>query len=128
MPGLQNQFSLSLELTQVGPPLLTIAGKSWEVAMRLARELQSSGSDIVIEENMATLFGRSTISPSLSSTFRTLVFKSDVQTSILTGIALVSGAGPTVIRALTQPSDGAYFSMVVQCMSWAVSTSGAFAH
>jgi hypothetical protein len=116
MSQLQSQFNLSLELTQVAPPLLTLAGKSWEAAMRLARELQGSGSDIVVEEDMATLFGRCTVSPNLSSTFRTLVSKSDVQTSILKGIALVSGAGPTVIRALTQSADGAYFAMVVQCM------------
>ncbi|KAF2189322.1 hypothetical protein K469DRAFT_701956 [Zopfia rhizophila CBS 207.26] len=137
---MSSQFSLSLELTRLIPLGLTLAEKTYEAAMSLARDLQvslaswditllvslpslflsntncvthqSSGSDIVIEEDLAEVFGRSRIAMNMASSFRTIVAASSLPTKLCEGISLCNGPGPTVIRALTQPP---YFSTVIQC-------------
>ena len=107
----QNQFALSLELTRVAPVGL-IVSKAGQALMRLARDLQNSGSDIVIEEDLANIFGRCEISSILASSFKTVIAQSDGPPTLLDGgIALVSGAGPTVIRGL---QESPYFATVVQ--------------
>ena len=116
MSGFQNQFSLSLELSHFVPQAAFIIGKTYSSAMRLARELQSSGSDIVIEEDLALLFGRCNIVSNMASSFRTIVAQTDLVSPVVAGIALLSGPGPTVLRALTQTPEGPFFAMVVQCM------------
>jgi hypothetical protein len=116
--ALQNQFTLSLELTNLIPAGFAVAGKTWDAAMRLARQLQSSRSDIVIEEDLALMFGRCRIADNLARSFRTLVTaqsKSEPLPVLEAGIALISGPGPTVMRALTEGHGGPYFAMVVQC-------------
>lgn len=115
MAGLQSQFSLSLELSHVIPQAALAVGKTYAAAMRLARELQSSGSDIVIEEDLALLFGRCRIAPNTLSSFRTVVSQAEILSPVMAGIALLSGPGPTLLRALTQPADNPFLSMVVQC-------------
>lgn len=93
MTPFSNQFSLSLELTRLVP--LGIAAS--DAVMNLARSLRNSGSDIVIEEDLATVFGRCRISPHMTTSFRTLVARSD--SSILSrglGMVLEAGPGPTV--------------------------------
>ncbi|KAH6672314.1 hypothetical protein B0J14DRAFT_70889 [Halenospora varia] len=109
---LQSQFSLSLELTKLVPMALVVAGKTYEAAMSLARDLQSSGSDIVIEEDLAELFGRARITSNLAASFRTVVSQFEPLHAICEKIALYNGAGPTVTRGLT---EAPYFSMIVQC-------------
>ena len=79
--------------------------------MALARELRNSGSDIVVEEDLAQLFGRSRISPEIASSFKTIVSKSSSNRSLWEGITLQGGPGPTVLRALR---EAPYFAMVVQ--------------
>jgi hypothetical protein len=116
MSGFQNQFSLSLELSRVIPQAAFVIGKTYTAAMRLARELQSSGSDIVIEEDLALLFGRCHIASNIASSFRTVVAQTDLVSPVMAGIALLSGPGPTLLRALTQSPEGPFFAMVVQCM------------
>ncbi|KAE8451814.1 hypothetical protein EG329_002654 [Mollisiaceae sp. DMI_Dod_QoI] len=108
----QNQFSLSLELTRLVPLAMTLAGKTYEAAMNLARDLQASGSDIVVEADILELFGHSRISDNISSSFRTIMSRTDPPESLSNGIFLFKGAGPTVLRAL---SDVPYFSTIVQC-------------
>ena len=73
MAPFSNQFSLSLELTRLVP--LGLAAS--DAVMNLARSLRNSGSDIVIEEDLATVFGRRRISPHMTTSFRTLVARSD---------------------------------------------------
>lgn len=93
MPPLTNQFSLSLELTRL-VPLGIAAGNT---VMSLARSLQKSGSDIVVEEDLATIFGRCRISHQLGNSFRTVVAKTD--SNVLCqrlGLTLEAGPGPTV--------------------------------
>ena len=71
MSSLTKQFSLSLDLTWLVP--LGIAASN--AIMDLARSLKNSGSDIVIEEDLATIFGRFRIAPLMERTFRTVVSK-----------------------------------------------------
>jgi len=98
----QNQFSIGLELPNLIPTGLVAAGKTWEAAMKFARQLQSSGSDIVTEEDLAIMFGRKRITRNMASSFRTVVAKSHSSATLGAGIALFSGPGPTVTRGLTQ--------------------------
>lgn len=62
-------FNLTLELTRLVP--LGLA--SSDTVMSLARSLRNSGSDIVTEEDLATVLGRLRIAPQMASSFRTVV-------------------------------------------------------
>ncbi len=80
--------------------------------MRLARDLQNSGSDIVIEEDLVNIFGRCEISSILASSFETVIIQSGGPPTLLDGgIALVSGAGPTLVRGL---QESPYYATIVQ--------------
>jgi hypothetical protein len=108
---LDGQFSLSVELTKLLPlgPILNTVGRSF---LNLARDLHNSGSDIVVEADLANVFGRNRIESRFESTFRTAVKESYTQRlNYFLDIVLEGGAGPTVHRSLT---DQAYFSTVVQ--------------
>ncbi|KAL8894945.1 MAG: hypothetical protein Q9207_008358 [Kuettlingeria erythrocarpa] len=116
-----NQFALTVELTRLLPPIGWAANKTVNAIMSRARELRHSGSDIVVEEDLAGVFGRCTISPPLASSFKTLVAKSTSNISLLEGIVLQGGPGPTILRALQEPP---YFAMVIQLslLAWAFHT------
>ena len=105
-----NQFTLSLELSRI-VPLSLVASKAAEAVMNLARSLQSSGSDIVIEEDLAYIFGRCRIARQFESSFKTLLKASAATTPLVGGIYLQSGPGPTIGRSLQHT---AYFATVVQ--------------
>jgi hypothetical protein len=108
---ISSQFSLSVELTKL-VPFQPIASGVTQALMVLARELRGAGSDIVVEEDLATLFRPFRIDRHMQSTFRTVVGKSTISTKLCDSILLRFGPGPTVSRAFTQE---AYFSMVIQC-------------
>ena len=79
--------------------------------MSRARDLRHSGSDIVVEEDLASIFGRCRISLTLTSSFKTVVTKSASNVPLVERITLQGGPGPTVIRAF---QESPYFAMVVQ--------------
>jgi hypothetical protein len=106
-----SQFSLSLELTQLFP-LGPIASTATQAIISLARELQGSGSDIVIEEDLAGIFSRCRIRPAMESAFRTVVAEGGSSSNLCENLLLRFGPGPTVNRGLTQKR---YFPMVLQC-------------
>ena len=66
----------------------------------------------MIEEDLAKIFGRATITPELTRSFKTVVARPADPKPLAGTICLITGAGPTVIRALTETP---YFSTVVQC-------------
>ena len=105
-----NQFALSLELTRL-LPISWATNKAAEAFMNRARDLHHSGSDIVIEEDLVNVFGRNRISPTLSSSFKNIVAKSNSNVSLWEGITLQGGPGPTTLRALRETP---YFAMLVQ--------------
>ena len=118
----QNQFSLSLELTRLLPPIKWATDKTVDAIMTRARDLSNSGSDIVVEEDLARVFGRCRISDALTSSFKTVITQSTSNTPILEAIMLQAGPGPTLIRAF---QDSHYFSTVVQLslLVWTFSAS-----
>ncbi|KAL4903580.1 hypothetical protein BDW74DRAFT_179577 [Aspergillus multicolor] len=108
MPGYLG-VQLSLELTRLLPSSLVSASVTQIV--NFARQLRSSGSDIVVEEDLAAIFGRGRISPELESKFKKTV---NVQTftPLCKGsdVDLADGVGPTMLRAF---QERRYFATVV---------------
>jgi len=109
--SLSAQFNLALELSNIFP-IRTVVESAATQLLNFARDLRRSGSDIVVEEDLATVFGRGRINQELADKFRDAV---KVQTFVpLTRggeIRLDSGPGPTMHRAL---KERRYFATVVQ--------------
>lgn len=83
---------------------------------KLARELTAYGSDIVVEEDLAAIFGRLRISSHFERSFRAGVGPTErTVLSFIPDIVLESGPGRTVQRAPTaNPEDHRYLSTVIQ--------------
>jgi hypothetical protein len=64
-------FQLALELSSFIPKELATAGITKLV--NFARELRRSGSDIVVEEDLAEIFGRGRVSVNLEKQFKAQV-------------------------------------------------------
>lgn len=109
--SLTAQFNLALELSNIFP-IRTVVESAATQLLNFARDLRRSGSDIVVEEDLAAVFGRGRINQELEDKFRDAV---KVQTFVpLTRggeIRLDSGPGPTMHRAL---KERRYFATVVQ--------------
>jgi hypothetical protein len=100
-----NQFSLSVELTRLLPAAGVAAATAGAALMNTARYLRTSGSDIVVEEDVASISARNMIEPGLEHRFRgavTEVGNFEILAKLLP-ITLRSGPGPTVQRALKYP-------------------------
>ena len=107
----QSQFSLSLELAKV-LPVRQIVNAAAEQIIGLVRELKRDGSDFLVEEDLANIFGRGRIEPSLEEDFRKAVRIGSIQPLHADSpIALDSSPGATVRRAL---KDRFYMSSVIQ--------------
>lgn len=107
----QSQFSLSLELAKV-LPVREIINAGVEQIIRLVRELKRGGSDFLIGEDLANIFGRGRIEHLLEEDFRKAVRIGSVQPLYVDSpIALDSSPGAMVRRAL---KDRFYLSSVIQ--------------
>ena len=71
-----NQFALFLEMSRL-VPMKIVASKAYEKVMSQERDLQDSGSDIVIEEHLADIFGRNQVSSKFISSLATVINQSD---------------------------------------------------
>lgn len=113
-----NQFALSLEITRL-LPISTITETTALAVYKLARGLRNSGSDIIVEQDLAEVFGRCRITHEIERSFRTIVGKSSGTTPLGGEILLQRGPGPTVTRALVS-GQAPYLSCLVQCsfLSW----------
>ena len=111
-----SQFTLSLELNRP-VPVASIMDSATQSSIKFARDLRSSGSDVVVEGDLVEIFGRCRISSELDSSFRTIITESISNTSLWEGIMLQVGSGPTLVRAFQETP---YFPMVVQLslLSW----------
>lgn len=108
---------LSVELTKVLPvrqALSTVASSVYNTA----RDLRKSGSDLLVEEDLAAIFSRGKIEPKLQTHFRDAVKLGSV-TPLHHGslVMLDSQPGPTTQRAIR---DQYYLSAVIQLslLSW----------
>lgn len=92
------QWALSLELTRLCPQLLEVGGT---VLKTVARKISASGSDVLVEDGLAEIFGRNKLDALFESSFKTSI--KDKTERLLPGlvdIILEGGAGPTVERSL----------------------------
>lgn len=62
--SISRQFSLSLELAKI-LPIRSLIQYSAESILELIRALRRSGSDFLVEEDLAAIFGRGKIEPAL---------------------------------------------------------------
>ena len=110
MPG-NFGAQLSLELTRL-PRLGQVAGTAVTSVINYAGELRKSGSDIVAEADLTSLFGRTRIEDTTLNQYRDAV-KDQKCVPLYSGseINLNSGAGPTVQHALREPE---YLSAIIQ--------------
>ena len=107
---MDSQFSLSLELSQITPPILQ-QGRT--VLIETIKAIQISGSNYLTETQLAAVFGRSLIQPRFADKLRRLVEAPGVYNfASLLRLVLESGPGPTIKYAFKRGND-AYFSMVV---------------
>lgn len=81
---------------------LKYEASSFTSAVSLARCLQGSGSDLVVEEDVFQLFGRHRIDSTLESAFKNIISGSDIGPQILENIFLRFGPGPSVLRAVSE--------------------------
>jgi hypothetical protein len=65
-----NQFSLSIELTRLLPAAGVAAATAVAALMNTARSLRIFGSDIVVEDDVASIFARNMIEPGLEQVDR----------------------------------------------------------
>ena len=105
------QFSLALELSNVFPVRSAVELAAAQL-LNFARDLRRSGSDIVVEEDLAAVFGRGRINPELEDSFKNAIkIQKFISLSHGSEIRLDSGPGPTLHRALRERR---YLATVIQ--------------
>jgi hypothetical protein len=85
-----NQFALSLAVTRL-VPVSTIAEAAAKAVFKLARNLRNSGSEMVLEQDLAEEFGRCRITHEIERSFKTVVAKSNGTTPLSERILLQKG-------------------------------------
>ena len=108
------QFSVTLELTRLATtaPVRRAASYAYEHVDKLIRQWRGSGSDLLVEDGLAAVFGRMRIDPSLEQEFRdTVKVNSFIQLHPDHEVVLRSGPGPTVARGL---KGSYYLSTIIQ--------------
>ena len=104
-------LQISLELSKI-LPIRSVVDTVGSQILKLVRDLRLSGSDIVVEEDLAEVFGRGQINPELEKKFKDVVkIHNFVPLSHGCVISLDSGPGPTMLRAFR---DRRYFAMIIQ--------------
>ena len=104
-------LQISLELAKAFP-ISSVTENIGSKVLQYARALRVSGSDIVVEADLAEVFGRGKIVHELEQNFRKVV-KVQRFTSLRDGceISLDSGAGPTILHSFR---DNGYSSAIIQ--------------
>ena len=76
--------------------------------------MQDTGSNMLAEDEIASVFGRNAIETSVNTAFRTFAGRPGTQYPHSPGIYLRTGRGPTLERALA--ANGPFmFATVLQC-------------
>src|SRR5438876_11760475 len=96
MPGFVG-FQLALDVTKLIPVALNAGSQ----LLALARDFRKSGSDLVVEADLAEIFGGAKILPQFEMSFREVVkVRQYIPLSHGCEIELQSGPGPTLSNAL----------------------------
>ena len=95
--------------------MLGATGWLYTQVINFARDLRKSGSDLIIEEDLAVIFGRGRIVEDVLQRFKKDILRSTSISPLYHGcdIVLDQGPGPTVRRAI-QNTDQYYMSAVIQ--------------
>ena len=111
MAGSNLGAQVTLELSRISP-FRDLASQAYNAIIDYARQARMSGSDIVVEEDLATIFGRVLVSSELEASYREVV-KIQKFVPLYKGceIRLDAGAGPIVQNALHYR---AYMTTVIQ--------------
>ena len=111
MAGSNLGAQVTLELSRISP-LRDLSNHAYNAILDYARRARMSGSDIVVEEDLVTIFGRVHISSELEASYRDVV-KIQKFVPLYKGceIRLDAGAGPIVQNALLYR---AYMATVIQ--------------
>ncbi|KAL8658233.1 MAG: hypothetical protein Q9202_007610 [Teloschistes flavicans] len=108
---IQTQVSLSIELAKAFP-LREAVNSAVEQLVNLVRALKKNGSDFLVEADLADIFGRGKIEPSLEKDFREVVKTGTFRPLYADSpIVLDAGPGAAVRRAIR---DSVYMSCVIQ--------------
>jgi hypothetical protein len=101
---------LALELSNI-LPIKDVARAGYNKLVDLARDLRNSGSDIVVEEDLAEVFGRVRVQLEIEKAFKEAV-KVQKIVPLFKGseVELYQGPGPTMLRAF---QESRYFATVV---------------
>jgi len=103
-------FQLALELSSVFPVKELVSSAASQILI-FARDLRKSGSDVVVEEDLAEVFGRGRVSSELEKKFKDAVnIHTFTPLSKGSQMYLDSGPGPTLIRAFR---DRRYFATFI---------------
>ena len=104
-------LQISLELAKAFP-ISSLTETIGSKVLKYARDLRVSGSDIVVEADLAEVFGRGKIVHELEQNFRKVVKVQSI-TFLRDGceISLDSGPGPTLLHGL---QDSRHFSAIIQ--------------
>ena len=111
---ISSNFQLAVELTNLFP-VRELTGQVYQRVLGFARDLKRSGSDIVVEEDLAATFGRGQIDQKIEKQFRSDILR-DTEIHTLypkSEVCLDTTPGPTLKRALTDP-DRFYISTIIQ--------------
>lgn len=109
--SISRQFAISLELSKI-LPIRSVISYSAESIINLFRALRRTGSDFLVEEDLAAIFGRVKIEDSLEKEFRDVVkIASITPLHAESSIVLDAGPGQTLLRAL---KDRYYMALVIQ--------------
>ncbi|KAL8824902.1 MAG: hypothetical protein Q9191_004741 [Dirinaria sp. TL-2023a] len=111
---LPTHFQLAVELTN-SFPAREIAGQAYHRVLGFARDLKRSGSDLVVEEDLAATFGRGQVNKEVEKRFKAAVLRNTHLHPLYRNseVGLDTRAGPTLNRAITDP-DRYYMSTVIQ--------------
>jgi hypothetical protein len=105
---------LSLELANAFP-IREVVGGATRSAISFARKLKATGSDLIVEQDLADIFGRGRIEGELQKVFKKLVSVMPSKTMPIyknSQMYLDAGPGETVLRAVT--STEGYLATVIQ--------------
>lgn len=103
-----------MELSNVFP-IREVFNSSFNAVVQFARDLQRSGSDIIVEEDLAAIFGRARVNSKIVEQFKKNILQNPSFVSLYKDceIGLDRRLGPTVNRAI-QHKDRGYLPTVIQ--------------
>ncbi|CAI6336553.1 unnamed protein product [Periconia digitata] len=113
------QVQLAVELTRIFP-VDRIIDSAYNSIINFARDLRKTGSDLLVEEELANIFGRGRINDELRDKFKAEVLKDNQVISFrspdgsTSGLVLDSRPGPTLERALRKDDTRAFLATVIQ--------------